>query len=681
MKTTPPVRVHNQALSLWQSVVEEQALAHLKAESSKEKAEKLTLADVQDDPMVQGTATYVKRAFDSYGSNILINNKKLLTSPSSDSISVHLSELAFRIAHASQSVIDIFKGLYNDAKAHIEEIENLVHEYEAAIEEVAIEVAEKHGYRKYSEVDPRFLTCEKSYVEYYKKYHGVLKYNSWKDQNNDLKYGVIKYRIPNNAKVAIIGDWGTGMSDAKHLLITLMNQHEPDIIIHLGDIYYSASPTEVYSNFANTITQAFNKTLGTNKRIPVFNIPGNHDYYCFGYELYKMVKGLNSFNEDAKQKASYFCLKTEDDGWQFLGMDTGYDDAVPLDQFNPFAGGPQLHASEVQWHQDKLNKFDGATILLSHHQLFSHIAKINGQESRYSGYPNMNKGLLDVFQPYFKNKVAAWLWGHEHNQVMYQSNLYGLGKGRLIGASAFEEAKSDDPYEVKYPNCPYKKEYKLGKHDDFYNHGYAIINFGVRKKPTDPVKINYYQYPSWGRNAPNPIPTTASKIHGESLKMPTPENKKAIKFKEDLHLSLEDGLDCIGPNKSWKTAKFPSVSTKSVKMRIKNSNDNNDTGKIKDGDKVYIVSEENGLGSETVITAVAYHRSLFYDKHGKHHQNWHIMKAYPSNDDTIYEDDPVIFKSTHYTGQYMCPFIETGFDGIWLSTDSKVRSKWFLKKT
>lgn len=676
MKTLPPIRVHNQALSLWQSVVAQQALELVKAEASEEEKAKLTSAHIQDHPMIQATNVFVQKAFDEYGSDTVINHRRLVTDPEKDSVLAYLSELTFRTAHADLSVVEVFQKIKDKAKGNLEEIEDQIIEYEAAIEETLDEIANYEFYRKYSDMDPRFLGCEVDYKKYYKKYDGVLKYNDWKDHNNDLTYGVIKYKIPNDAKVAIIGDWGTGMSDAENLLMTLMNQQKPDVIIHLGDIYYSATPTEVYSNFADIITKVFNKTLGEGKRIPVFNIPGNHDYYCFGYGLYDMVKGLNSFNNDAVQKASYFCLKTEDEGWQFLGMDTGYGDANPANQFNPFYGGPKLHSSEVQWHQDKLDNFNGATIMLSHHQLFSHVSKINGQESTYSGYPNLNKYLLDPFQKYFGERITTWLWGHEHNQVLYNEHLYGLRKGRLIGASAFEEATKEDPYRIKYPNCPFNEEYKLGSENDFFNHGYAIIDFSVRETPTDQVQTSYYEYPSWGKNAPNPIPTKAHYMKNEHFGIKTSSSKKPINFDQEIYMNLEDGLDYISPNQSYLNTNYPEVAMNPVPMKIKNSNG---SGTIKNGDKVYIYSNEGSLNNSNVITAASYHRALFYDSLGQNHQNWNIVKVYPGDDDTIYEDDPVYFKSTAYQGQYMCPLVETGFDGIWLTTDSNVKSRWFLK--
>src|SRR5207249_4688448 len=111
--------------------------------------------------------------------------------------------------------------------------------------------------------------------------------------------------------------------------------------------------------------------------------------------------------------------------------------------------------SELVWHRDKLVNFSGATILLSHHQLFTANANVNGALSSESEFPYLNPFLLDAFQPFFADKVAAWLWGHEHNFVLFQDGLFGLARGRLLGASAFDELTSESPYAVKHTNVPY----------------------------------------------------------------------------------------------------------------------------------------------------------------------------------------------------------------------------------
>lgn len=296
----PLKRYRNQQLSLWQSVVSDFAGKEVQAKNKLK--EPLNPSQLQQHPMVLAANAHAEKVFSDDHTQVADAPQVPAGKLSQDGLNTYLSELCFEIA-----------------KAKVKED----NETERALTE---------SYRKYSDKDPGFLTCATTYAAYYTKYNGVLKYNDWQ-QNGGINYGVINYTLPDNAKVAIIGDWGTGMMDAECLLYVIMKQHNPDAIIHLGDIYYSATPDECVNNFSNVIDRVFTKY---GKRVPVFTIPGNHDYYAFAYGYYDMVTNLNNAIPGASQPASYFCLRTKDMGWQFLGMDTGYDDANPADQFNTY---------------------------------------------------------------------------------------------------------------------------------------------------------------------------------------------------------------------------------------------------------------------------------------------------------------------------------------------------------
>ena len=341
-----------------------------------------------------------------------------------------------------------------------------------------------------------WISCETTWIQYAKSTHFTLQYNDWTIQGSgNLNYGVIDWTLPDDAVVAIIGDWGTGLPDAEAIISQLMAmQKPPDAIIHLGDIYFSGTPTECASNFSGVMAQLA-------PGIPVFTIPGNHDYYDWGVGFYQMIGILNSGNQ--VQQASYFCLRTADNLWQFLAADTGHGDTDPAKEFKT-ASGPELQKNEITWHQDKLTNFGGATILLSHHQFFSATDTINTTPfySEYPAYLNMHLG--EVFAPFF-HKIAAWIWGHEHNIAQYTNNLFGLMRGRLVGSSAYEEAVSDQPYLVRYPQVPFNPAIEFPAQGGYYPHAFALIDF-TRAQPSDPVSITYYQTPAWYTTVPSPLP-------------------------------------------------------------------------------------------------------------------------------------------------------------------------------
>src|SRR5436190_2020671 len=364
------------------------------------------------------------------------------------------------------------------------------------------------AFRDYSTADVLgWAQCAINYAKYLASGSGAPMYVT----PTSMSFGVLDYRLPENAKVVLIGDWGANMSDNIAMLREAMKQFKPDAIIHLGDIYYSGTQFECTRNVLNALN-SLTQTLGI-KRPAFFTIPGNHEYYSGGAGFYDMIGKVNDGIAGARQQASYFCLRTQNDTWQFLGMDTGYGDHIP-----GMAVGPSLQQPEALWHQDKLKTFKGSTILLSHHQLFS----ANSEISRDSPKPYLNQALLSTFKPYF-DRVPAWFWGHEHNLVIFKDGQLGLKKGRLLGCSAYEESLKEDPYKVNYSDIVYAdKMPKLEQStfstnvQKFYNHAFALLEISPAK-----MDVSYFQYPSWDQDFKGQQPALTAAFFKETL-MPSP---------------------------------------------------------------------------------------------------------------------------------------------------------------
>ncbi|MFT3776013.1 MAG: metallophosphoesterase [Minicystis sp.] len=312
------------------------------------------------------------------------------------------------------------------------------------------------------------------------------------DCEGNMCFGVIDWTLPDDATLVVLGDWGSGNDDAIALLQDAIAQAGPKLsaVIHLGDVYYSGQPSECQANIVSATAQAFAQAGVA--QVPMFWVPGNHEYYSMGQGYYLTYDTMNAGIPGAQQAASFFCLRTAGGAFQLLGMDTGQSDYVAAK--GPFgAASPALRASEAAWHQDKLQGFGGATILLSHHQLFSACAAVTDG----SDTPWVNTALWQVFQPYFQD-VALWLWGHEHDQQLFYPGMFGLAKGRLLGASAYEEATDDDDLTPQYPLVQLTGAPGLTAADGYYDHGYAIIDLGA-------ATISYYAFPSW---APGDAPAS-----------------------------------------------------------------------------------------------------------------------------------------------------------------------------
>lgn len=390
------------------------------------------------------------------------------------------------------------------------------------------EILQNIPIRCYSTKDRYFIGLCAAIYAYYKTEYGITAfYQDWQKQTpplNNLNFGVIQKKLPRNAKVGIIGDWATGLNDTKELLKGMLRKNL-DAVIHLGDIYYAGTPDIVHDgrsypgectvNFKNIFKKAYQEigmefqTLGqVFNPPPVFNLAGNHDYYCMGkgfFELLPVMPETLRYDPAYLQQASYFQLMLEGDEWQFLAMDTGRNDYSVVNVVNPDVTGPKLEASEVLWHQDKMERFPGKTILLSHHQLFSANTTINGSTSEAQTY-FVNSHLYSYFSPYFQDKIHAWFWGHEHNLVGFQNGQFGLSRGRLVGNGGYQSNDSfDHPDQVNYPQIRVNTDFEVKRDADQYlYHAACILDFGNKDAAGNPC-AQYFQMPSWGRDKNPPL--------------------------------------------------------------------------------------------------------------------------------------------------------------------------------
>jgi 3',5'-cyclic AMP phosphodiesterase CpdA len=257
---------------------------------------------------------------------------------------------------------------------------------------------------------------------------------------------------------------------------------KPDVLIHLGDIYYSGTPVECAANFTSFIESVLRSD---NPTLTAYSLAGNHDMYCGGVGYYDLIQHLNP--EPLKQAASFFCLRSVDEKWQLLAMDTGLHDYSPLDVDDVVTF---VEDDELAWHCDRVKEFSGRTILLSHHQLFSAFSPI-GKADAAGRRSAVNPRLLEAFNSLNAGgHVAAWFWGHEHTLSIYEP-FAGLQKGRCLGHGAVPVSILDKIYTPisgldKTPGVVANTQ--LTQQGSVYAHGYAVLAFA-----TDACSTEYYQ--------------------------------------------------------------------------------------------------------------------------------------------------------------------------------------------
>ncbi len=204
--------------------------------------------------------------------------------------------------------------------------------------------------------------------------------------------------LPNNTRVAILGDWGTGLYGAPDCATSIENDQKGyDLLLHLGDVYYSGTDREVTERFlglwpknASAISRACNS---------------NHEMYTGGYAYFDQT--LKRF----KQPASYFAL--QNDNWLLVGLDSAYKEW-------------HLAGEQVEWLKGLLaNAGNRRVILFSHHQLFSWMERPKSQMQAELGELLTDK------------RIFAWYWGHEHRCMLFdQHPVWGL-YGRCVGHSGY----------------------------------------------------------------------------------------------------------------------------------------------------------------------------------------------------------------------------------------------------
>ena len=204
--------------------------------------------------------------------------------------------------------------------------------------------------------------------------------------------------MPNKSRVAVLGDWGSGLYGAPVCAASIQNDpNDYQVLLHLGDVYYSGTKDEINDRFLNlwpkkpnAISRACN---------------ANHEMYTGGYGYFGMI--LKEF----KQKASYFAL--QNDHWLLAGLDTAYEEW-------------ELVNEQVAWLTNLIdNAGDRRVVLFSHHQLFSWADKVQTK---------MQSQLAALLN---NKKIFAWYWGHEHRCVIYdQHPVWGI-HGRCIGHSGY----------------------------------------------------------------------------------------------------------------------------------------------------------------------------------------------------------------------------------------------------
>jgi hypothetical protein len=229
-------------------------------------------------------------------------------------------------------------------------------------------------------------------------------------------------RLAAQARVVLVGDWGSGLPRAQSVARAMRRQIEigrerrvPVDVVHLGDVYYSGYEWEYEKRFL----PYWPVEAAEAGEIRSWTLNGNHDMYAGGYGYHETCLADPRFA--AQGRSSWFSLANDD--WQVLGLDTAWEDAG-------------LQDPQASWLGLQAGSSDRKLLLLSHHQLFSAYSHPSPKLERKI------RPLIDA------NRIKAWFWGHEHGCVLYRSHM-GVEFARCVGNGGVPEYMprvATDPY-------------------------------------------------------------------------------------------------------------------------------------------------------------------------------------------------------------------------------------------
>ena len=222
-------------------------------------------------------------------------------------------------------------------------------------------------------------------------------------------------------KIAILGDWGTGQSDAQQVMKSAISK-KPDYLIHLGDVYYTGTPPfhldEIYLGEdmeQEHLVDLWPKNMATGRS---FTMNSNHEMYCGARGLFQVALANDIFA--AQQGKSYFLLQNE--AWQIFGLDSGF--ASP--DFLKMNGA--LNQEQIDFVRANVDR-SKQTLFLTHHTGISP----DGTQILYNNVEQTTGLILDVSNALSPTELPTptsgpaqpqyapdyWYWGHVHDGIVY----------------------------------------------------------------------------------------------------------------------------------------------------------------------------------------------------------------------------------------------------------------------
>jgi hypothetical protein len=231
-----------------------------------------------------------------------------------------------------------------------------------------------------------------------------------------------EYEIDDDARLVVVGDWGTGLPRARDVATHMQEEIRTALadrrqvhVLHLGDVYYSGLDSEDRRRFLD-----FWPVTGDQAGAGVtsWSLNGNHDMYSGGFGYFATLLGDPRFSAQRSSDGaatSFFRLRSP--SWDFVGLDTAWDSNVVSNGQVGVLEDPQAgYVARVAAESTR------KLVLFSHHQLVSVYEKSDLGDTLPAKLGPVLTG----------NRVTAWWWGHEHRAIAYQESA-GVRYPRCLG--------------------------------------------------------------------------------------------------------------------------------------------------------------------------------------------------------------------------------------------------------
>ncbi len=250
-------------------------------------------------------------------------------------------------------------------------------------------------------------------------------------------------------RIAMVGDWGSGpwgdgpWGSDDHgrpapamLVLDQINDQQPDITIHLGDVYYGGTAAEEKQHLL---------ALWHAGRLGNFTLNSNHEMYDGGRGYFETALDPNGVFGD-QQRTSYFAIESDD--WVILGLDTAYYDTSV-----GFMDGALTDQYQIDFVRAFTNK--KRVIILTHHNA------LNAPGTDFVRNPKSG-ALWDNLVTALEGRCPDfWYWGHLHNGIVYKALPWAVKSGpaprtrcRCLGHGALPFGKAyylvQQPDNVEY---------------------------------------------------------------------------------------------------------------------------------------------------------------------------------------------------------------------------------------